>query len=91
MKLLVKEINIKALVTGDKQARITLETIFPKDIPELAKLAEEMEIDVEFRIESYEEIKEIESPNKEQKKYLMYCEYHQTSHNYYCKDNNKKR
>ena len=50
MKLLVKEINIKALVTGDKQARITLETLFPKDIKELAKLAEEMEINVMFDI-----------------------------------------
>ena len=50
MKLLVKEINIKALVTGDKQARITLETLDPRDIKELAKLAEEMEINVMFDI-----------------------------------------
>ena len=54
MKLLIKEINIKALVSGDKQARITLETLEPSDIPELAKLAEEMEIEVEFKLEGGE-------------------------------------
>ena len=48
MKLLIKEINIKSLVSNDKQARITLETLEPGDIRELAKLAEEMEIEVIF-------------------------------------------
>ena len=49
MKLLIKEINIKSLVSNDKQARIILETLDPRDIKELAKLAEEMEIEVEFK------------------------------------------
>lgn len=51
MRVLVKEINIKSLVTGDKQARITLETLRPEDIAKIAKLAEEMEIEVEFKKE----------------------------------------
>ena len=51
MKLLIKEINIKSLISGDKQARILLETLDPRDIKEVAKLAEEMEIEVEFRYE----------------------------------------
>ena len=56
MRLLVKEINIKALVSGDKQARITLETLDPRDIPKLAELAEEMEIEVEFIVDNSKKI-----------------------------------
>jgi hypothetical protein len=48
MRLLIKDINIKSLVSGDKSARITLETVNPSDIKELADLAEEMEIEVHF-------------------------------------------
>jgi len=48
MILLIKDINIKSLVSGDKSARITLETVNPSDIKELAELAEEMEIEVTF-------------------------------------------
>ena len=52
MRLLIKEISVKSLVSGDKQARITLETLDPRDIRELAELAEEMEIEVEFEVAS---------------------------------------
>ena len=50
MKLLIKDINIKSLVSGDKSARITLETLVPRDIPALANMAEMMEIEVEFKL-----------------------------------------
>ena len=52
MRLLIKDLNIKSLVSGDKSARITLETLFQQDIPELAKLADQMEIDVDFKIKT---------------------------------------
>lgn len=48
MKLLIKDINIKSLVTGDKSAQIKLETLYPEDIPQIAKLAEMMEVEVKF-------------------------------------------
>ena len=48
MRLLIKDINIKSLVSGDKSARITLETIYPKDISFLAALAEKTEVEVKF-------------------------------------------
>lgn len=48
MKMLIKDINIKSLVSGDKSARITLETLYPQDIPILAMLADKMEIEVIF-------------------------------------------
>ena len=50
MKLLVKEITTKLLVSGDKSARIVLETVDQRDIPELVKLSNEIEIDVEFKL-----------------------------------------
>ena len=48
MKMLVKDINIKSLVSGDKSARITLETLSPDEIPVVASLAEQTEIEVSF-------------------------------------------
>jgi hypothetical protein len=48
MKLLIKDIAIKTLVSGDKSARITLETLYPEDVKNLADLADEMEIEVTF-------------------------------------------
>ena len=48
MMMLIKDINIKSLVSGDKSARITLETLQPQDITELAKLSDKMEIEVTF-------------------------------------------
>lgn len=47
-RMLVKDINIRALVSGDKQMRITLETLYPGDITSLKDLSEKMEIDVDF-------------------------------------------
>lgn len=49
MLLLIKDINIKTLVSGDKTARIVLETLVPSDVERLAKLAGEIEIEVEFK------------------------------------------
>ena len=46
MLMLIKDINIKSLVSGDKSARITLETLKPEDIPILAELSNKMEIEV---------------------------------------------
>ena len=48
LTLLVKDINIKSLVSGDKSARITLETIYPKDVSVLGSLADRQEIMVTF-------------------------------------------
>ena len=48
MKLLIKDIAIKTLVSGDKSARITLETLEPEQVKELAKLSETIEVEVVF-------------------------------------------
>lgn len=51
MRMLIKDLNIKSLVSGDKSARITLEVLSPQDIPILAMLADRMEIEVDFKVE----------------------------------------
>ena len=45
---LVKDIDIKSLVSGDKSARILLELLDPRDIPEVMKLGDKTEVWVEF-------------------------------------------
>ena len=44
--LLIKDINIKTLVSGDKQARITLETIYPQTINQINNLTNKQEVRV---------------------------------------------
>lgn len=46
--MLVKDVNVKTLVTGDKSCRIVLESLYPQDIKELSVLASETELEVEF-------------------------------------------
>ncbi len=46
--MLVKEVNVKTLVSGDKSCRVVLESLSPEDIEELSKLSNETEIEVEF-------------------------------------------
>ena len=46
--MLVKEVNVKTLVSGDKSCRVVLESLRPEDIEELSKLSNETEIEVEF-------------------------------------------
>lgn len=52
MKLLmmVKDINVKSLTSGDKSGRITLETLYPNDVSALALLADKMEIEIDFKL-----------------------------------------
>lgn len=54
MKLLIKEIKIRTLVSGDKQAQVLLETLYPSDIKKIASLSESQEIKVEFKDEEKE-------------------------------------
>ena len=49
--MLVKEVNVKTLVSGDKGCRITLESLYSEDIGDLSRLASETEIAVIFDIE----------------------------------------
>ena len=49
--MLIKDFNVKTLVSGDKSCRITLESIYPRDIDDLSKLANELEITVTFDID----------------------------------------
>jgi hypothetical protein len=51
VKLLVKDIQIRTLVSGDKTARIVLETLEPEQVGELAKLSNTIEVEVEFKNE----------------------------------------
>ena len=46
--MLIKEVNVKTLVSGDKSCRITLESIYPQDINDLFTLADISEIMVTF-------------------------------------------
>lgn len=46
--MLIKDINVKSLVSGDKSARIVLETTQESDVAKLARLADRMEIKVRF-------------------------------------------
>ena len=48
--MLLKDLNIKTLNTGDKSARLVLVTLDPKDIGELKQLAEEREVDIYFKL-----------------------------------------
>ena len=48
--MLIKDVNIKTLVSGDKSFRVVLEALYPEDIEELSALANELEIEVEFDI-----------------------------------------
>lgn len=50
MEMLIKDINIKSLNTGDKSARIVLETTSPDQIEVLKQLASEMFIKVKFEL-----------------------------------------
>ena len=46
--MLIKDVNIKTLVSGDKSFRIVLESLYAEDINELSTLANELEIEVTF-------------------------------------------
>ena len=48
--MLVKDINVKTLVSGDKSSRIVLETLHQEDIPKLAMLSDKIEVKVEFNL-----------------------------------------
>jgi len=65
MLMLVKDINIKSLTSGDKSARITLEVAYPEDIPTIAAMSELLEVNVEFSIDQIdkEEDKEYNKPS----------------------------
>ena len=42
--MLVKDVSIKTLVTGDKSAWIKLETLFPEDVKKLSSLSDKTEV-----------------------------------------------
>lgn len=46
--MILKDLNIKTLVSGDKSARVVLETTDPEDVNELAKLSGETFVRVTF-------------------------------------------
>ena len=52
--MLVKDINVKTLVSGDKSSRIVLETLHQEDIGKLAMLSDKREIEVDFSIPNYD-------------------------------------
>lgn len=49
--MLIKEVNIKTLVSGDKSCRVLLESLYNDDIDDLSRLANKREINVEFDME----------------------------------------
>lgn len=55
----VKDFNVKTLVTGDKQARLVLETLDPRDIPKLHFLLDMIEVTVGIHKETLDDLPEI--------------------------------
>ena len=53
--MLIKDINTKTLVSGDKQTRVVLESLYPADIKNLAKLSDILEVEVTFKYGKEEE------------------------------------
>ena len=47
--LLIKQVTTKTLVSGDKSARIVLETLYPEDVSKLAVLSDKTEVEVEIK------------------------------------------
>ena len=48
MKLLIKDVKVKLLETGDKQGEIVLRTQYAEDVSKLAHLIDQTEIEVDF-------------------------------------------
>lgn len=46
--MLIKEVNVKTLVSGDKSCRVVLESLSPNDIDELSTLSNLIEVWVTF-------------------------------------------
>lgn len=55
MKLLVKDVKIKTLQTGDKEGEIVLRTLYAKDIKQLAHLIDQLEVEVDFNVSEAKE------------------------------------
>ena len=49
---LIKKVEIKTLVSGDKSGRITLETLFPDDVEKLGEMSRWMEVAVSIKNKS---------------------------------------
>lgn len=47
-RMLIKSVDVKTLVSGDKELKLILMSSTPLDIPELTKLTTEYEVDVTF-------------------------------------------
>lgn len=46
--MMIKDVTIRTLISGDKSARITLEMLDPLDLPQITTLSESIEVDVKF-------------------------------------------
>lgn len=58
MRLLIKDVKVKLLDTGDKQGEIVLRTQYAKDVSKLAHLIDQTEIEVNFNVPETETKKE---------------------------------
>lgn len=46
--MLVKDINVKTLATGDKSGWLKLETLYPQDVEKIAALAGQIEVKIQI-------------------------------------------
>lgn len=46
---LIKDVNVKTLVSGDKSARLVLETLYPEDCRKFARASKWLEVTVEIK------------------------------------------
>lgn len=55
--MLIKEIKVKLLVSGDKSCRVILESTSPEDIDDLIRLGSEVEVEIDFKVDTKKKIK----------------------------------
>ena len=48
MKMQVKDIKIRTLISGDKEGEVILRTLYYQDVKKLGELLDEIEIEVDF-------------------------------------------
>jgi len=50
LTMLIKEMKVRSLVSGDRQVRLTLESLYAEDVPRLlTELSDLMEVEVEIK------------------------------------------
>ena len=52
LRMIVKQVNVKTLVSGDKAGRLILDTVYPDDVKQLMQLSDKIEVEVNINGET---------------------------------------